>query len=167
MYCPRCSQEVTDETNFCPRCGFFFPVVRGLLATGGNAASAQEIPQGIEPSERQKGIRLGAKLVFVSVGLLPIFFGLCFLADGPAPLLVPFTIFLVGVLWMLYARLFREPDFAAARSVGPVIPTTASRPAMLPSPVSSVASAAPPRIITAEIAPPSVTEHTTNFLGQK
>ena len=167
MYCPRCSQQVADDTNFCPRCGFFFGVLRELLATGGAPPAIQGIPQTREPSERQKGIRFGAKILFFSGALLPIFFALCFLVEGPGPLLVPFTTFTIGVLWMLYARLFREPDFLAGQRIGPVSATGARRPAMLPSPADSLGGAFPQRINTAEIAPPSVTEHTTNFLGQK
>jgi len=41
------------------------------------------------------------------------------------------------------------------------------RQAMLPSPADSVGGAFRPRIDTGEVGPPSVTEHTTNFLGQK
>jgi hypothetical protein len=105
-------------------------------------------------------------MVFLSIALLPIFFGLSFAVDGPAPLLLPFTIFLVGVIWMLYARLFREPDYGVWRGLAPAV-GTARRPAMLPSPPDSTSSGFPPPINTAEIAPPSVTEHTTNFLGPK
>ena len=167
MYCPSCGQQVAGETNFCPRCGFYFGVVRDLLATGGASSTPQEFPQKREMSERQKGIRVGAKLLFIAVGVLPVFFGFCFLADGPGPLLVPFTLFLIGILWMLYARLFREPDSFARPGLGAAVPTVARRVAMLASPADSVGGALSPRINTAEIAPPSVTEHTTNFLGQK
>jgi hypothetical protein len=110
-------------------------------------------------------MRFGAKILFFSLVLLPICFALSFLVEGPGPLLLPLTVFMTGVFWMLYARLFRDPDFAASPGAAPAI-GAARRPAMLPSPGDAVQGTYPPRINTAEI-PPSVTEHTTNFLGQK
>lgn len=166
MYCPGCGQQVGAETNFCPRCGFYFAVLKELMATGGAPLATQDAARKKQPSERQKGIRLGAKLVFLSVVLLPIFIGLSIVADGPGPLLVPFTTFLTGVIWMLYARLFRDPD----PDVWPVVASAVGAPrrgAMLPAPPESVRAGLAPRINTGEIVPPSVTEHTTNFLEPK
>src|SRR5262249_29952650 len=130
---------------------------------GGAPLAAQDAARKKQPSERQKGIRLGAKLVFSSVVLVPIFIGLSILADGPAPMLVPFTTFLTGVIWMLYARLFRDPDpdFWPAGAPGVA---AARRAAILPAPPDAVRASLAPRINTGEIVPPSVTEHTTNFL---
>jgi hypothetical protein len=165
MYCPGCGQQVGAETNFCPRCGFYFAVLKELMATGGAPLATQDGARKKQPSERQKGIRLGAKLVFLSVVLLPIFIGLSIVADGPAPLLVPFTTFLTGVIWMLYARLFRDSD----ADVWPVGASAirARRAAILPAPPDSVRASLAPRINTGEMVPPSVTEHTTNFLEPK
>ena len=166
MYCPRCSQEVADETNFCPRCGFYFGVLRELIATGGAPSSPQDIAKAKQPTERQKGMRLGAKMVFFGIALLPIFIGLSIVADGPGPLLVPFTLFLTGVIWMLYARLFREAEHDAWQAGGPPV-GMARRPGLLSPSPDMLRNASPPPINTAEIMPPSVTEHTTNFLGPK
>jgi hypothetical protein len=166
MYCPGCGQQVTAETNFCPRCGFYFGVLRELIATGGAPLASQDPAQRKQPSERQKGIRLGAKLVFLSIVLLPAFFGLSILADGPAPLLLPFTVFLTGVIWMLYARLFREPDPEAQPRMGRAVGAP-RRPAMLPASPDSIEAGAASTITTGEIMRPSVTEHTTNFLEPK
>jgi hypothetical protein len=166
MYCPGCGQKVADDTNFCPRCGFFFGALRELLATGGVPSTQYEIAQRREPSERQKGIRLGAKIIFFSLVLFIVCFGLCFLVDGPGPLFLPLTVFMTGVLWMLYARLFRDPDFNISRGVNPAIGGTRHQP-MLPSPGDAFQGQYARRPTTSEIAPPSVTEHTTDFLGQK
>ena len=166
MYCPGCGQEVAAETNFCPRCGFYFAVLKELMATGGAPLATQDAARKKQPSERQKGIRSGAKLVFLSIVLLPIFFGLSIVAEGPAPLLLPFTIFLTGVIWMLYARLFRDPD-PDVWPVGAPAVGAPRRAAMLPAPPDSVRAGLAARINTDEIVPPSVTEHTTNFLEPK
>ena len=166
MYCPGCGQQVAEETNFCPRCGFYFVVLKELMATGGAPLATQDGVQKKLPSERQKGIRLGAKLVFLSIVLLPIFFGLSFVANGPAPLLVPFTTFLTGVIWMLYARLFRDPD-PDVWPVGASAVGAPRRAAILPVPPDSISAGLAPRINTGEMVPPSVTEHTTNFLEPK
>jgi hypothetical protein len=165
MYCPGCGQQVAADTNFCPRCGFFFGVLRDLLATGGVPSTPQEIAQRREPSDRQKGIRFGAKLLFFSLVLLPVCFGLSFVVDTPGPLFLPLTVFMTGIFWMLYARLFRDPDFSTGPGVTPAL-LGARRP-MLPSPGDAIQNQYAPRITTSEIAPPSVTEHTTNFLGKK
>ena len=167
MYCPRCGQQVVEETNFCPRCGFYFGVLRELLASGGAPLEPQPAVLSREPTPRQKGTRFGAKIVFFSLVLVPVFFGLCFLVDGPGPLLVPVTTFMTGIFWMLYARLFREPDYFPEQQPNPARAIGARQPTMLPSPADSVGGAFPPRVNTSEITPPSVTEHTTNFLGQK
>jgi hypothetical protein len=66
---------------------------------------------------------------------------------------------------MLYARLFRDPDFDVGRAVNPAI--RGAKPAMLPFPGEAIQNPYTPRVTTSEIPPPSVTEHTTNFLGQK
>jgi len=166
MYCPSCSQQVTRETNFCPRCGFFLGALKELIATGGVPPTHGELAQQRQMSDRQRGIRFGAKIVFLSFALLPLFFGLCFAARNPSPLLVPFTVFTTGVLWMLFARLFREPDIPTWQGLGPAVAAPRYL-GLIPSPPESVAGALPPRVDTSEIAPPSVTEHTTNFLGHK
>src|SRR5262249_17212721 len=143
MYCPRCSQQVGDETNFCPRCGFYFGALRELIATGGAPLTPQDMGKARQLSERQKGMRLGAKMVFFGVALLPIFIGLSIVADGPGPLLVPFTLFLTGVIWMLYARLFRESDYDAP--LGASLGVGAARPpALLASSPESLRGASPP-----------------------
>src|SRR5215210_6173514 len=108
MFCPKCGQQqVADNTRFCSRCGLAISNLAEWIASGGVLAARTEAapPQALA-SPRRKGIRRGAKLMFWSGVLLPIFFGFCFLADNPAPLLVPLTIFLAGLTMMLYARLF-------------------------------------------------------------
>jgi hypothetical protein len=57
---------------------------------------------------RRKSSRLGAKLTFFSIVLLPIFFALSIMFDSPVPLFVPTTIFLAGIAWIAYQRIFGE-----------------------------------------------------------
>jgi hypothetical protein len=172
MYCPGCGQQVGAETNFCPRCGFYFGVLKELIATGGAPIGSQDPVQKKQPSERQKGIRLGAKLLFLSIVLLPASIALGVLTDGPLPLLVPFTVFLTGVIWMLYARLFREPGAEVQARLVPAVGGP-RRPAMLPASADSIKTGVASAITTGEIMRPgetmrpSVTEHTTNFLDPK
>jgi hypothetical protein len=118
-------------------------------------------------SPRRKGSRRGAKLMFLSGVLMPVFFGLCFLVDNPAPLFIPLTIFLAGLSLMLYCRIFSE-DISRSKSqpahpsrLGAMFGGTALPPASNIG-MNSV-SGQPVR--TAELAqPPSVTEHTTKLL---
>lgn len=110
MYCPNCGDERASGVRFCPRCGLRLDGVTELLANNG-ALPVSAPAQTSEPSLRRKGMRQGAKLMFLSGVLLPIFFGLCFSADNPAPLLVPLTVFLAGLSRTLYAKLFYE-DYA-------------------------------------------------------
>lgn len=107
MYCPNCGDERASEVRFCPRCGLRLDGVTELLANNG-ALPVSAPAQTSEPS--RKGMRQGAKLMFLSGVLLPIFFGLCFLSDNPAPLLVPLTVFLAGLSRTLYAKLFYDDD---------------------------------------------------------
>ena len=167
MYCPRCSQQqVSDNVSFCSRCGFQLAVIKELLVTEG-ALPARTIDSDAGTfSPGRKGARLGKKLVFFSIILLPLFFGLSYTFDSPIPFWPPAIVFLAGLTCMLYSRIFREdilPSKQKARS------TTSDR--IVNSPVVPSSSIAPigelggMRLNTAEmIQPPSITEHTTNLL---
>jgi hypothetical protein len=145
MYCPRCGQEqASADVRFCSRCGFALASVSNLLETGGLVPVAGTTGDTI--SARRRGVRIGAKVLFVGIALWPLFLGLSILFDSPAPLLLGFLPLFAGVLRMTYARFFEEE----------------AAPGVLP-PYSP-----PPRIAartTGELAPPpSVTENTTRFL---
>src|SRR3954454_23299850 len=101
MFCPRCGQQqISDEVRFCPRCGLSLAQVPALLAAGVEPA-AEGAPRGT-PTRKRKQIRRGAKIMFFSAVLFPIFLGISIAIDEPGPLVVPFTVFLVGLTWMLY-----------------------------------------------------------------
>src|SRR5438270_6017712 len=108
MFCPRCAQQqLNDESRFCPRCGLPLAGVASLLASEGAVQG-----QGSAPSDKSNGrradIRRGAKIIFLSAVLAPVFLALGIAFDSPGPLLVPATIFLAGLSWLLYSLFFGE-----------------------------------------------------------
>lgn len=106
MHCPKCGHPALHEARFCSRCGMPLTAVSEILSNGGFSVE----PGAKVKSPDRRGMRVGAKLMFLSLALLPIFFGLCFAADSPAPLLVPLTVFLTGLLCLVYFRLFGDED---------------------------------------------------------
>jgi uncharacterized membrane protein YvbJ len=85
MYCPRCGQsQLSGEVQFCTRCGQSLKVVKELITNDGVTVAKCEVEvQGIEPSQRQKGMRFGAKLVFWGLVLVPITLALSLLVKSP------------------------------------------------------------------------------------
>ena len=171
MFCPKCGQQqVADNTRFCSRCGLPISGLVEWLASYDRVLTGREAgATGGALTQRRKGIRRGAKLMFVSGVLLPVFFGLCFLVENPGPLFVPLTVFFAGLALLLYALMFSEdisptnPQPAKPSRLGPMFGNAALPPAAN----IGMHSAAGPQVRTAELAqPPSVTEHTTKFLDQ-
>ncbi len=167
MYCPRCSQQqVTDEASFCSRCGFQLGVVKELLVThGALPARATDFKSGSSQPDRRCA-RVGAKLIFFSLISLPLFIALSVNADSPVPLWAPALMFLAGLTFVLYARIFREDILPSKRKVEPALfgrMAAAPQQSLLSGTSGSELGGA--RINTAEIfVPPSVTERTTNLL---
>jgi hypothetical protein len=168
MYCPRCGQQAFDEVRFCSRCGFRLDGVTVLLDQDGSIVPPPIQSQANEVSPRQKGIRLGAKLIFLSIILFPIFMAISVSrdVDSPAPLLVPLTAFLLGLTRLLYSVIF-EAEWSPARPAPqPLRGKTAKPNAALSPPPASMASLRP--VNTADmLQSPSVTENTTNLLEKK
>jgi hypothetical protein len=169
MFCPKCGQQSSDEVRFCPRCGLQLAGLAAYVAGNDLAApSRTEAPQSAELTAKRRGTRRGAKLMFFSVVLFPIFFAICFLVDGPAPLFVPFTVFLTGLVVLIYARLFGDeliqiPQRSSRRDLGAGSDRPAlGAPTFTPAPLFNQQ-----RANTAEIyQPPSVTENTTKLLDK-
>jgi hypothetical protein len=162
MFCPGCGYQITaGHVRFCPGCGFRLDGVTDLLARNGEPVS--QISQArTDLSERQKGVRLGVKLVLLSVVLFPIFLALSVLFDSPGPLLPPATIFLSGVAWSLYSAIFGEEGFPALPAKMPPRPPGLIMPVRQSVTAPTVGPHGPQ---TREpVHPPSVTEHTTNLL---
>ena len=171
MYCPRCGQQqISDEMKFCSRCGLPISGLAEWLASGGAPpalAAETKVPL---PSPRRKGIRRGAKLMFLSGVLFPVFLVLSLAIDEGAPMFFPIFIFFVALIMMLYARLFSDA----------ISPVNSQQAQISGLGQMSAVSALPPasnipmhgfagqQVRTKELAePPSVTEHTTRLLDKE
>jgi hypothetical protein len=172
MYCPRCGQQqISDEMRFCSRCGLPMSGLAEWLAGGGAPAGREQETQLSLRSPRRKGIRRGAKLMFLSGVLFPVFLVLSLINDEGSVMVIPIIIFFVALTMMLYARLFSEktPPIKSHQpsSLGPM-----SAGAALP-PASNISMHGPgnfagQQVRTAELAqPPSVTENTTKLLDKE
>src|SRR5262249_21299327 len=155
---------MATDARFCSKCGFVLTGVTHLLATDGIAAQVPGVTQMSGSSQQQKGIRRGAKLLFLAAILFPLALALSIVADSPGPFLIPLTIALTGGAMMLYARLFLEAALpSGVRQIplqpNPYVPNAALPPASIP-----LSSYRPPRLNTADMVQPSVVEHTTKLL---
>lgn len=172
MFCPQCGQQqISDNTRFCSRCGLLIDGVAELIARGGSAPVMQysyPVPKPITP--KRKGIRRGAKLMFISGVLFPVFFAMAVATDSPAPLIVPFTIFFAGLAMLFYSVLFGDDI--------PVVTDQTKQPfrlggifgnsALPPAPADvQMRNGSTHDVRTAELVnPPSVTENTTRLLDR-
>jgi len=166
MYCPKCGQQAQESVRFCSRCGFQMGAVSQLIATEGMNFPQTSETQRKELSERRKGIRRGAKILFFSLVMFPFALALSFAVDSPEPIVLPFTVFLAGCFWMLYYRLFgddlpvpTEQHLPSQMSSVPVRP-------VLPAHYENAVSGyhAPARNTADMMEQPSVTETTTKLL---
>ena len=171
MFCPQCGQQSSEEIRFCPRCGLQLAPHAALLSVGYGAPPAAVAPPPPQApqvrSAKRVQMRRAAKLMFFSVVLLPIFIGLSIAADGPV-ILISLAMFLGGLAWMIYAKLFgedsphvpRKPSRRDLKAGGE--PTALNAPQFVPASLFDRQ-----RANTSEIGPPpSVTEHTTNLLDR-
>jgi hypothetical protein len=170
MFCPKCGQQSPDEVRFCPRCGLQLDGLAAYVASNGHAPAAAPDPRAPLMTARRRGMRRGAKLMFICAVLLPAAALLAFEDDAPGPLLLVCTTFLAGLAWLVYSWLFsdnvlpvgkrakrRDRDLAAAGD-NPALGT----PQFTPTPLFNQQ-----RSNTAEIyRPPSVTENTTKLLDK-
>jgi hypothetical protein len=170
MYCPQCGQQqITENFNFCSRCGLPLNEVALWLAGKASLITGKKGTKVNLHSAKRKGIRRGAKLMFISGVLFPIFFLFGILVGLPALLFIPFFIFFVGLSRMLYSRIFGgeissiKPERTEPSKLGSLL-----RNKSLPS-VNGIwiKRTAEPQFKTAELVkPPSITEHTTTLLDK-
>ena len=107
IYCPRCSQQqLSSDVRFCSRCGLQLEGVEELVATGGLSLVAGKPDEALSP--RQRGIRLGAKVLFFGTVLIPVALAISLIADSPIPLLLFGMVLLMGAARMAYARIFEH-----------------------------------------------------------
>ena len=183
MYCPNCGQQqVSNEMRFCSRCGLALHGLAEWLAGGRMVVTpTPEEPPTPQPfSPRRKGIRRAAKMMFFSGAIFPIFLMISIAEDDPGPLLVPFFLFFISLAWMLYARLFSDPNPRVSKKQKQAQPRLVQMPQMAPMPQAPGHAPLPPastipisdmrgtQVRTNELAqPPSVTENTTRFLDKE
>src|SRR5687768_15381503 len=108
MYCPRCGQQqISDEMKFCSRCGLPLSGLAEWVAGGGVPSAYAAAKKVSAVSPRRKGIRRGAKVMFLSGVLFPLLLAISLALGEGGPMIVPGFIFFVGFTIMLYSRLFR------------------------------------------------------------
>ena len=143
------------------------------LAGGRPSAKPLEEPKVEALSPRRKGVRRAAKLMFISGVLFPIFLAISIAVEEGGPMAIPFLVFFVSVVMLLYARLFSDKNAPGNHDDRGVAQTTtlnaSSTPNYLP-PATPLPT--PPigrqRVRTNDLAqPPSVTENTTRLLDNE
>jgi hypothetical protein len=117
---------------------------------------------------RRRGMRRGAKLMFICAVLLPAAALLAFEGDAPGPLLLVLTAGMAGLAWLVYSRLFSDDVLPVGKDAARRDMSAAGdRPALgapqfTPAPLFNQQ-----RANTAEIYQrPSVTENTTKQLDR-
>ncbi len=164
MFCPRCGQKpASPVVRFCASCGLRLDSVAHLIANDGFLPAPSTEDPAI-PTLKKREMRRGAKLLFSSFILLPLFAALCAIPDNPVPLLVPITLFIAGICWLLYARWFCDDKVPTPKKAlsTEAYPQPVYFPPTQAHPVSQLP---PPPVKTAEIElPHSVIEHTTRQL---
>jgi hypothetical protein len=181
MHCPNCGQQqVSEEMRYCSRCGFSLAGLAEWLAGGRVPLQAAEKAPDSPDSRRRKNMRRAAKLMFFSAVLFPLFLVISIAEDEPGPLILPFFMFFIALMWMLYARLFMSKaapvNYQAPQSSIPSgsfqTSTLGSGQARgsLPPAADNIPISGPTRqqVRTNELAQrPSVTEHTTRLLDNE
>lgn len=172
MYCPKCGQQqISEEMRFCSRCGLALSGLAEWLA-GGQVLPAKrsEETQVDQMSPRRKGTRRAAKLMFFSGVLFPVFLMISIAVEEGGPMVIPFGLFFISLVMMLYARLFSDKTApaihqAAQTSALGSAPAYGSLPPAANTPIPVVVRQ---QVRTNELAqPPSVTENTTRLLDNE
>lgn len=180
MFCPNCGQErISNETNYCSRCGFLLTVVGELLQTGGQnpLAITTAGPQALSP--RKRGLKQGVFLFLLTFLVAPLM-GMVSMALNIEPFLVGIAVvlcFIGGLLRMVYAVMFESAE--------PGVPTLEEKviagAAAFKSSATAPQALPPPQYIPAanhfapsggnwrdtnDLQPTSVTESTTKLLDK-
>ena len=168
MYCPNCGQQqVSEEMRFCSRCGLALSGLAAWLAGGRPLANPVDEQHVAASSPRRRGMRRAAKVLFFSVVLFPIFLAISVAADEGGPLIVPCIVFFIGLVLMLYARLFSATTTPVKNQAAQTsaLNSTAARGSLPPGSAIPMPEFGRSRVRTNELAqPPSVTENTTRLL---
>src|SRR5688500_15995136 len=108
MFCPKCGQQSSDGVRFCPRCGLQLDGLAAYVAANGQTTAESPVPRAPVMTARRRGMRRGAKLMFICAVLLPAAALLAFEGDAPGPLLLVLTGGLAGLLWLIYSWIFND-----------------------------------------------------------
>jgi hypothetical protein len=167
MFCPKCGQQqISDDTRFCSRCG----VAIGGLTEWLTKSDGAGVRKGAGPGPidwSRKEIKRGVKVMMLAGVLAPVFFGASVMVDNPGPLLIPLSVFLLGIALILYSHLFGESSSrkTSQASQPSQIGTGTGVNALPPASSIGINDLAGQRIQTAEmVQPPSVTDRTTKLL---
>ena len=157
--------------RFCSRCGLALSGLAEWLAGGRLPLKRAEEAKVKALSPRRKGIRRAAKLMFFSGVLFPIFVMFSIAVEEGAPMVVPFLLFFVSLVLMLYARLFSDANAPANHQSAQTATLTPNAPPQYLPPATPLPT--PPvgrqQVRTNDLAkqPPSVTENTTRLLDNE
>ena len=168
MFCPKCGQQSSDEVRFCPRCGLSLAGLPAYVAVNEHAPAAAPVQRPPAMTARRRGMRRGAKLMFICAVLLPVAALLAFEDDAPGPLLLVTTAFLAGLAWFVYSWLFSDNVLPVGKDAGRRdLAAAGDRPALGAPQFTPASSFNQQRANTGEIYhPPSVTENTTKMLDK-
>jgi len=171
MYCPNCGQQqISEEMRFCSRCGLALTGLAEWLAGGSMVVKRSDHAEIAAATPRRKNIRRAAKLMFFSGVLFCIFLVISIAIQDGGPMFIPFFVFFMSLVWMLYARLFSANtprlDYQAPQTT--VLPQTPARSSLPPANTTSIPNVGRQQVRTNELAqPPSVTENTTRFFNNE
>ncbi len=173
MFCPKCGVHAgPDGSRFCRNCGFRLDGVIQLLARNGapDGMVQQVMTNPSPPSPRKKGIKQGGKILFSSLILFPFMVGLSIGVESPEPLVFPAFLFFIGLMRMLYARLFQDefPETQLSHQPGFITapPQVSALPEAYQPPVAQIQPHSKVPTTGNLVEPSSVTEQTTNLLNR-
>ncbi len=175
MYCPSCGQErISNDTNYCSRCGFLLTGTAELLLTGGvNPQKPGKMGLNAK-SKRNRGLKQGLFIFLLTFLVVPII-SILTVAVGGEPFAVAIAaifFFMGGLLRMAYAMMFESNESLAT----PALSANYADPSVLRSgfgahhdlPPQPAAAFVPPGAgrwrETNELQPTSVVEGTTQLL---
>jgi hypothetical protein len=184
MYCPKCSQlQVSDEVQFCSRCGLPLSAVKEMILADGTTKAGASNASVDKLSPRQKGIRQGVVLMLLSVILIPAYVLLAALFPANDSLVessvsdtafekisqaILFTIFMLGLTRVLYARFFQQgASLGGSYTEVASVDGSSTNYALPPAQSIPVSGFGAWRANTGEMAQSSsVIEHTTKSLNE-
>ena len=171
MYCPNCGQQqISEEMRFCSRCGLALSGLAEWLAGGHQPVKRVDKQPIAALSPRRKGMRRAGKIMFFSAVLFPIFLAISIAVDEGGPLVIPFGVFFVGLVLMLYALLFSDKTIPMLNQVAQtsVLDPATARGSLPPAANIPMPGFGRQQVRTNELAqPPSVTENTTRLLDNE